>query len=87
MTAVASYYVVAAEFLFWEKCNIFDQNYPDIRTPEISPKYPEVGANGTRTHSMLADEAFLLYSATATNRQVYVRTYDILYISYLRTNQ
>ena len=32
--------------------------------PEITPKYPEVGANGTRTYSMLTDQAVLLYNCT-----------------------
>ena len=42
--------------------------------PKLPRNYPEVGANGTRTHSMLTDQALLQYSEMATNRNVYVRT-------------
>ena len=67
VTAVASYvHITAFSFFSGEKCNIF--------RPKLPRNYPEVGANGTCTHSMLTDQALLLYSEMTTNRQFYVRT-------------
>ena len=43
-----------------------------------------MGASGTCVHSMFTDQAVrLLYSAMATNRQLYVRTLNIRYDAYI----
>ena len=76
VTAVASYVENRRVFFFRKKVTFSSKLTPKLprNYPLFTPKCPEVGANGTRTHNMLTDQAVLLYSAMATNRQ-FVRTY------------
>jgi len=62
VTAVASYVNSRGRFSLYKM-----QDFPP-ELPEITKKYPDVGANGSRTNIMLTDQALLLHSTAAKRR-------------------